>query len=149
MKFERSISICCTPVEAFSFLRDKDEVVQEPDSPVLLLEKITPGEVKVGTKYVEIVQMFPFLKGKILSVIQLIEPPWKLEESFKGTGMDGYLAYEFLSEGEKTLLIQREVINFHGIFRLFSPVMNRMLLKAVEARLREIKIYLENQKTQV
>lgn len=45
MKFERSISICCTPEEAFAFLRDKDEVGQEPDSPVLLLEKITPGEV--------------------------------------------------------------------------------------------------------
>ena len=147
MKFERSISICCTPEDAFAFLRDKDKVEQEPDSPVLLLEKITPGEVSVGTEFVEIVQMFPFLKGKIHSVIQLIEPSKKLEESFIGTGMDGYLAYEFLSEGEKTLLIQREVINFHGIFRLFSPFMNRMLLKAVEARLREIKIYLENQKT--
>lgn len=147
MQFERSISICCTPEEAFSFLRDKDKVEQEPDSPVLLLEKITPGEVKVGTEYIEIVQMFTFLKGKIHSIIQLIEPPNKLEESFNGTGMDGYLAYEFISKGEKTLLIQREVINFHGVFRLFSPIMNRMLLKAVEARLRDIKFYLENQKT--
>lgn len=144
MKFERSISICCTPEEAFAFLRDKDEVEQEPGSPVLLLEKITQGEVNVGTEYVEIVQIFPFLKGKIHSIIQLIEPPKKLEESFKGTGMDGYLAYEFIPEEEKTLLIQREVIHFHGVFRLFSPLMNRMLLKAVEARLRTIKIYLEN-----
>ncbi len=144
MKFERSIYICCIPKEAFVFLRDKDEIEQEPGSPVLFLKKITQGEVNVGTEYVEIVQMFPFLKGKIHSIIQLIEPPKKLEESFKGTGMDGYLAYEFIPEEEKTLLIQREVIRFHGVFRLFSPLMNCMLLKAVEARLRAIKIYLEN-----
>lgn len=129
-------------------MRDKDEIEQEPGSPVLLLKKITQGEVNVGTEYVEIVQMFPFLKGKIHSIIQLIEPPKKLEESFKGTGMDGYLAYEFIPEEEKTLLIQREVIRFHGVFRLFSPLMNCMLLKAVEARLQGIKIYLENQKPQ-
>ena len=125
-------------------MRDKDEIEQEPGSPVLLLKKITPDKVTVGTDYLEIVQMFPFLKGKIHSIIQLIEPPKKLEESFKGTGMDGYLAYEFIPEEEKTLLIQREVIRFHGVFRLFSPLMNCMLLKAVEARLRAIKIYLEN-----
>lgn len=147
MKFERSISICCTPEEAFSLLRDKDEFKQKPDSPVLSLKKITPGKVKVGTEYVEIVQMFPFFKGEIHSEIQLIEPPKKLEESFKGTGMDGYLAYEFIPEGKNTLLVQREDINFHGLFRIFSPLMNRMLLKAVEARLKEIKFYLENQKT--
>lgn len=129
-------------------MRDKDEIEQEPGSPVLLLKKITQGEVNVGTEYVEIVQIFPFLKGKIHSIIQLIEPPRKLEESFKGTGMDGYLAYEFIPEEEKTLLIQREVIHFHGVFRLFSRLMNRMLLKAVVARLQGIKINLENQKPQ-
>ncbi|HSM25311.1 MAG TPA: SRPBCC family protein [Anaerolineaceae bacterium] len=148
MKFERSISICCTPEEVFAFLRDKDEFEQEPDSPVLSLDKTTPGKVKVGTEYVEIVQMFPFLKGVIYSEIQLFEPPKKLEESFRGTGMDGYLAYEFIPEGKNTLLVQREDISFHGVFRLFSPIMNRMLLKAVEARLKEIKFYLENKKTQ-
>ncbi len=144
MKFERSISINCKPEKVFSFLRDKDQFQQEPDSPVLLLEKTTPGPVGVGTSYREVVQMFPLIKGEILSTVQRYEPPRYLEESFRGTGMDGNLAYEFIPVEEGTHLIQRETIQFHGLFGLFSSLMGRMLLKAVEARLEGIKKVLES-----
>ncbi len=144
MKFERSISINCKPEKVFSFLRDKDQFQQEPDSPVLLLEKTTPGPVGVGTSYREVVQMFPLIKGEILSTVQRYEPPRYLEESFRGTGMDGNLAYEFNPVEEGTHLIQRETIQFHGLFGLFSSLMGRMLLKAVEARLEGIKKVLES-----
>jgi hypothetical protein len=144
MKFERNILINCKPEEAFVLLRDKDLFKQDPGSPVLTLEKTTPGPVGVGTCYCEVVQMFPLIKGEILSTIQRYEPPHYLEESFRGTGMDGYLAYEFIPVEEGTRLIQRETIQFHGLFGLFSPLMERMLLKAVEARLEEIKKFLES-----
>lgn len=143
MKFERSITIRCNPDEAFIFLRDKDKFQQEPGSPVLVLEKTTPGPVGVGTCYREVVQMFPLIKGEIISIVQRYEPPRYLEEFFRGTGMDGYLAYEFIPVDEGTMLIQRERIEFHGLFGLFAPVMERMLLKAVEARLEGIKSILE------
>ncbi|MBE0684705.1 MAG: hypothetical protein IH585_01770, partial [Anaerolineaceae bacterium] len=139
MKFERSISIRCKPEEVFVFLRDKDQCQQEPGSPVLVLKKTTPGPVEVGTQYREVVQMFPLIKGEILSSVQCCDPPRYLEESFRGTGMEGYLAYEFILKEEGTLLIQRETIQFHGLFGLFTPLMERMLLKAVEARLEGIK----------
>lgn len=144
MIFERVISIRCKPKEAFVFLRDKDQFQQEPGSSVLVLEKTTPGPVGVGTCYSEVVQMFPLIKGEILSTIQRYEPPRYLEESFRGTGMDGYLAYEFIPVEEGTLLVQRETIQFHGLFGLFSPLMERMLLKEVETRLEEIKKFLES-----
>ena len=143
MKFERSISIRCKPEEAFVFLRDKDQFQQEPGSPVLVLEKTTPGPVGLGTCYREVVQMFPLIKGEILSTVQRYEPSRFLEESFRGTGMDGYLAYEFNPVEEGTHLIQLETIQFHGLFGLLSPLMGRMLLKAVEARLEGIKVILE------
>jgi hypothetical protein len=92
----------------------------------------------VGTCYREVVQMFPLIKGEILSSVQRYEEPRFLEESFRGTGMDGYLAYEFIPIEKGTLLIQRETIQFHGLFGLFSPLMERMLIKAVETRLEEI-----------
>lgn len=57
--------------------------------------------------------------------------------------MEGYLAYEFIPVEEGTHLIQCETIQFHGLFGLFSPLMERMLLKAVEARLEGIKTILE------
>lgn len=143
MKFERSISIHCKSEDVFVFLRDKDQFQQEPGSPVLILEKTTSGPVGIGTRYREVVQMFPLIKGEILSTIQRYEPPRYLEESFRGTGMDGYLAYEFIPGEEGTHLIQRETILFHGLFGLLSPFMERMLLKAVESRLERIKAMLE------
>lgn len=143
MEFERNITIHCKPEEAFIFLRDKDQYHQEPGSPVLTLEKTNSGPVGVGTRYREVVQMFPFVKGEILSTIQRYEPPRFLEESFEGTGMQGYLAYEFIPVEEGTLLIQRETIQFYGVFGLLSPLMERMLLKAVESRLEGIKSILE------
>jgi len=144
MKFERSISIRCKPEEVFVFLRDKDQFQQEPGSPVLVLKKTTPGPVEVGTQYREVVQMFPLIKGEILSSVQCCDPPRHLEESFRGAGMEGYLAYEFIPIEEGTLLIQRETIQFHGLFGLLTPLMERMLLKAVEARLEGIKSFLES-----
>ena len=40
--------------------------------------------------------------------------------------------------------IQRETIQFHGVFGFLAPLMERMLLKAVEARLEGIKVLLES-----
>jgi len=108
-----------------------------------MLEKTTPGPVGVSTCYREVVQMNPLVKGEIRSTIQRYEPSRFLEESFEGTGMHGYLAYEFIPVEEGTHLIQRETIQFHGLFWFFSPIMGKMLLKAVEARLEKIKSFLE------
>jgi len=84
MYFELSILIHRLPADVFAFLRDKDKYPQEADSPVLLLEKTTPGFPGVGTCYREVVQMLPFYKAEILSEITRFEPNEYLEEDFKG-----------------------------------------------------------------
>jgi hypothetical protein len=143
MYFERSIWINRSPEDVFIFLRDKDLYPQKPGSPVLLLDKTTPGEPEVGTRYREIIQMLPFYKGEILSEITRFEPPTYLEEDFCGPGMYGHLAYEFRSEGNGTQLFQRETIRFRGIFVLFEAVIGRVFLPQIEARLSGIKEELE------
>ena len=74
MYFELSILIRRSPSDVFAFLRDKDQYPQEDDSPVLILEKTTVGPVGVGTRYREVVQMLPFVRGEILSGITRNEP---------------------------------------------------------------------------
>jgi hypothetical protein len=64
--FELSIPINRSPADVFVFLRDKDKYPQEEGSPVLVLEKTTPGPTGVGTCYREVVQMLPFYRGEIL-----------------------------------------------------------------------------------
>ena len=71
----------------FAFLRDKDQHATKPGSPVLVLEKITPGPVGVGTCYREVVQMLPGVRGEILSEITHFEQDVCLEEDFAGAGM--------------------------------------------------------------
>jgi len=144
MDFELSVYVERTPEDVFIFLRDKDEYPQEEGSPVLLLEKTTPGPPGVGSRYREVVRMLPFLRGEMSSEITRFEPHARLEEDFSGAGMVGHLAYQFLPEGQGTRLIQRETVRCRGLLRLCEPLIGRMLGRRLRWRLRGIKAVLES-----
>ncbi len=144
MYFELSILINREPIDVFTFLRDKDKFPQEEGSPVLVLEKTTPGPPGVGTCYREVVQMLPFYRGEILSEITRFEPNEHLEEDFKGAGMYGQLAYQFIQEKDGTQLIQRETLHYHGILKLFEPIIRAILFRKLRERLENIKAILES-----
>lgn len=144
MNIELAITINRPPSDVFTFLSDKDRYPQEQGSPVLLLEKTTPGPTGVGTCYREVVQMFPFYKGEILSEITHFDPNKRLEEDFRGPGMHGHLAYYFLSNGDGTDLIQRETFHFHGLLKMFEPITGSILYRRLQERLEEIKVILES-----
>jgi hypothetical protein len=143
MQFNLPISIQRSPEICFAFLRDKHLHPQKPGSAVRRLEKVTPGPVSVGTRYVEVVQMFPFVKGGIRSVVTRFDPPEWLEEDFAGAGMIGHLAYQFLPQATGTHLIQRETLHLRGVLRLCEPLIRRMLAPQLERRLVEIRARLE------
>jgi hypothetical protein len=144
MNFELSIAINCAPATVFAFLRDIDRHPQKPDSPVLALEKTTPGPVGVGTRYREVVQMLPFVRGEILSEITRYEPSRYLEEDFAGAGMAGHLAYEILPEAQGARLIQREVLHAQGLLKPLAPIIGRVLAPRLQARLEAIRALLES-----
>ena len=144
MHFELVVTIDRSPADVFIFLSDKDTYPQEPDSPVIRLDKITPGPVDVETQYVEVVKMLPWVKGEIKSRITRYEPYSHLEEDFEGAGMRGHLAYEFMEKGKGTLLIQRETLQWLGFLKLFTPIIRPMLESQLISRLNEIKNILES-----
>ncbi len=117
---------------------------QKEGSPVLLLEKTTADPVGMGTKYREIVQMLPYYKSEILSVITRYEPYEFLEEDFSATGMSGHLAYQFIDKDGSTQLIQRESIFFTFPLNLFNPIIKNVLHRKLAERLEEIKADLES-----
>ncbi len=143
MQFNLSISIQRSPEICFAFLRDKHLHPQKPGSAVLRLDQVTPGPVTVGTRYVEVVQMFPLVKGEIRSMLTRFDPPEWLEEDFEGAGMVGHLAYQFAPQGQGTRLIQRETVRLRGVLRLCEPLIRRMLAPQLERRLVEIRTRLE------
>ncbi len=144
MYFELSILINRAPTDVFAFLRDKDKFPQEEGSPVLVLEKTTPGPPGAGTCYREVVQMLPFYRGEILSEITRFEPNELLEEDFRGAGMSGRLAYHFIQEKDGTQLIQRETLQYRGILKLFEPIIRAILFRKLLERLEDIKAILES-----
>ncbi len=144
MYFELSILIHRSPADVFAFLRDKDSFTQPENSPVLLLKKTTPGPTGVGTRYSEVVQMLPFMRGEIRSVITCYEPNQIIEESFQGPGMTGYLTYQFSPEGTGTRLVQRENLTLQGLLGLFKPIIARTFFRRLKRRLEDIKRILEN-----
>jgi uncharacterized protein YndB with AHSA1/START domain len=143
MDFEYSVHIRRPPEVCFAFLRDKDSYPQETGSPVLRLDKTTPGPADVGTRYLEVVQMFPFVRGTIHSVITRFEPPRWLAEDFTGAGMAGQLAYEFVPEAGGTRLIQREQMQMTGLLRPLQALVERLLIPQLKQRLEDIKTILE------
>jgi carbon monoxide dehydrogenase subunit G len=144
MHFDLSIRIERSPQDVFGFLRDKDKYPQEPGSPVLVLDQTTPGPAGVGTRYLEVVRMLPFVRGEIHSVITDFEPGRRLAEDFEGAGMVGHLEYRFEPEGDGTRLTQRETIQTRGFVRALAPLVKRMLGRQLRKRLEGMKTILES-----
>lgn len=143
MEFELSITIKRSPAEMFVFLRGKDQYPQEEGSPVLILEKTTPGPAREETHYREVVQMLSFYQGEVLSVIARFEPPESLEEDFWGAGMGGHLAYQFVPEGDGTRLSQRETLHCRGVLKVVEPPIKLFLDWKLNSRLKDIRAVLE------
>ena len=145
MRFELSILIQRRPEVCFEFLQNKHRHVQPAGSPVLKLEKLTPGPVTVGTRLVEVVQMLPIFQGTIHSTIRRCEPPHWLAEDFEGAGMIGQLEYRFMHHGDGTRLIQTESVQMLGWLRVLSPGVQRALEPRLHQRLEEIRLFLEGE----
>jgi hypothetical protein len=143
MYFDLSINIKRSPADVFAFLRDKDKYPQKPGSPDLVLEKTTPGPAGVGTRYREVVQMLPFLRGEMRSEVTRFDRGERLEEVFEGVGMRGYLAYRFVTEDGGTKLIQQEILHMKGLLKIFSPIVKLTLSRQLWKRLEGLKEVLE------
>lgn len=143
MRFDLAVDIDRPPAEVFAFLRDKDRHPRPEGSPVLVLERTTAGWPGVGTRYREVVQMAPFVKGEIRSQLTRYEPDRALEEDFAGAGMEGHLAYELLPRGSGTRLLQHQTLEPTGALKLLAPIIRRMFARRLERRLEGIKAALE------
>ena len=137
------IQINKPPVEVFQFLCNKDTYKQQNGSPVLLLEKTTPGPLEVGTCYREVIQMAPFIKSQMLSEITRYEPYSVLEEKWAGGGMKGILTYFFHQVGQGTELVQHVNIDTHWLLRPLNAIISKTYSKAAQYRLDVIKMILE------
>jgi len=138
VRFEASVRIARPAAEVFAYLRDKHRVVQDPGSPVLLLEKLTPGDVGVGTRFREVVRMLPGVRGEIRSTVTRCERDRALEEDFAGAGLRGHLTYGFRAEGDGTRLVQRQTLELAWWLWPLRPLVRCAFARRLRERLDDI-----------
>ena len=145
MDFEFVAVIDCPLADVFALFRDVDQYNEHGGSPVPVLDKITDGPVRVGTRYLEVVKMLPFVTMTILSEITEYEPERYLASRWWSNVMEGHLAYTFEETGGGVRVIQKMSLNPKGVLRAFSPLIKALFSRAAGQRLEGIKALLESQ----
>lgn len=143
MDFELKIIIHRPIEEVFAFFRDIDQHAGQKGTIVPVYRKITPESVGVGTQYLEIVQLLPFVTGKILTRVVRYDPCRRLAYQFVALGMPGELTYWFEATEKGTQLVQQQSLRPEGLLRIFSPLIGSMFARMVRRRLLGIKRFLE------
>ncbi len=132
-------------VAVFGFFKDIEKHAGKEGTVVPVYDKLTPGQVREGTRYREVVQLAPFLRGEILSEVTCYQEGLRLGYQFSGLGLDGELNYLFYKVAEGTRVVQEQSLRPHGILRLFSFWIEAMFSKAVGKRLEGIRALLEEE----
>ncbi len=141
MLLDLSVTIDRPVEQVFAFIRDLDR--QRHGDRVEGIEKITPGAVRVGTRYRERIRM-PFgRRGELLIEVTELDPPHRLAVDFQGPVMRGGIVY-ILTPGERgTRVDQSEQISYTGWARPANTVGRPALRNKVRKRLDGFKSQLE------
>ena len=123
----------------FKFMSDMRNHPQEEGSKVLHVEKMTEGEIGLGTRFREVVQMFPFLHTNFFNQITRFEPDKQIEITWRGGGMEGVLRFHFDSFQESTILKVEETIHLKGVMTLVAPMIEKNFREMWQRRLQGIE----------
>ena len=143
MEFRFTANIKRPREEVFAFFRDVDQHAGQKGTRVPVYDKTTPGPVGVGTRYREVVQVLPLVRGEMISEVTLFDDGECLEYRFTGLGMEGELAYTFEPVEGGTRVVQEQSLRPRGVLRLFSPLIGKMFAAVASRRLQVIKSLLE------
>jgi len=144
MYFDVNVTIRRPPSAVFAMLIDvQDYGKQERAARVPVMEKVTPGPTRVGTRWREVIRLAPRVTFTIWSEVVAIEQDRLLDERFRSWWMRGRLEYTMTASDGGTVLRQRERLEGRGPFRLADGFIARQLGPNIEARLDGIRRLLE------
>jgi carbon monoxide dehydrogenase subunit G len=146
MEFRLSLVVDRPVAEVFAFLEDMRKHPQEERSQVILVEKLTPGPVGVGTRFRELVQTLPLVRVEMFSEVTEHDRNERIEIAWHGGGMEGVLTYRFEPHNDGTGLSLHETVTAKGLARLAEPVIRRTFERMLVNRLQGIKRLLELRK---
>ena len=145
MFFELSVRIRRPPEDVFDFLRDKDRYPQEPGSPVLALEKTTPGETSCALLITaRSFRWRPLFAGSS----SLRSRDMTLRTSSKRTSRE-LACRDILPTSSPRILeapswSQRETLDVLGPLKIVSPMIQYVLARQLRKRLDGIRDVLDS-----
>jgi hypothetical protein len=145
MEIQHSIHIDRSRSEVFKFMSDMRNHPREEGSDVLLAEKISEGEIGVGTRFRDVVRMLTFLNVNFYNEITRFETDGQIEITWHGGGMEGVLRLHFDHHQGGTLLKVEEIINPKGVMKLVAPMIEGNFREMWEKRLHGIERELTSQ----
>ncbi len=144
MRFDYSVTIRRPPRAVFAMLADvQDWGKAERAALVPVMETVTPGPTRVGTRWHEVIRLAPHITMTVWSEVVGIEQDCLLDERFWAWWMRGRLEYTVTPTDGGAVLRQRERLEPRGPFRLVDTLIARQLGPAIEGRLRAIARMLE------
>ncbi len=147
MEFEFKTTINRPLEDVFAFFRDVDQYGGWKGSIVPVFDKTTPGPVRIGTRYYEVVQILPFVTGKVFTEVIGFETNKRLAYKFVALGMEGALIYLFqTTHPEITEVVQKQRLLPRGMLRLFEPIIGALFSWMAKRRLSGIKSLLESER---
>lgn len=139
MRFDYSVTIHRPPSAVYAMLADiQDWGKEERVALVPVMEKVTPGPTRVGTRWHEVIALAPHVTMTVWSEVVALELDHLLDERFWAWWMRGRLEYTMTPVDGATILRQRERLEPRGPFRLIDGLIARRLGPAIEARLEAI-----------
>ncbi len=145
LNFDFMVDIKRPVADVFAFFRDIERHAGQPGTVVPVYDKITPGPAGIGTRYREVVQIAPLIRGEIITVVTGYEENRRLVYLFSGMGMDGELTYSFESTRLGTRVTQKQVLRPGGFLRLLAPLIQITFYRMAGRRLNEIRDLLERE----
>lgn len=144
LAFDLAIEIRRAPEDVYQFLVDKDLYRQPPGSPVLRLDRLTPGPAWVGTRWIEVVRLGPGMSMTVGSQADRVEPGVALGEQFTSTWFTGRLTYTFQPIPAGTRLRQQQTLRLRGPLALLAGPIDAALRPRLLSRLADIRDVLED-----
>ncbi len=144
LEFDMAVEIRRRPEVVYAFLVTKEQHPQPPGSPVLRLDRLSPGSARVGTRWIEVVRVGPGMSMAVRSQADQVEPGVALGERFTSAWFTGRLVYTFEPVPSGTRLRQHETLRPRGPLALLAGRIDAALRPRLLGRLADIRDLLEN-----
>ena len=144
LEFDLAVEIRRPPEDVYAFLLAKEQHPQPPGSPVLRLDRLTPGPPGVGTRWIEVVRVGPGMSMTVRSQADQVQPGIALGERFASSWFTGRLAYTFEPTPAGTRLRQKETLRPRRPLALLDKPIDAALRPRLLGRLADIRDILEN-----